>query len=74
MNATGIQAVAPGLPRRALLFDLAELEVLELALTDWAIDTWGGATRNPGYATAQAKIQAAIRCIAIERTQARLHA
>ena len=62
------------LPRRAVLLELAELETIELALSDWAIDTWGGAIRNPGYATARQKLQDALRSIEIERKQARLHA
>lgn len=66
-------ATTPTMKQRALVFDLAELEVLALALTDWAIDTWGGALANPGYATAQEKIRNAIHAIDIERKQAIPH-
>lgn len=59
--------------QRALLFEVSELETILLALDDWAIDTWGGATRNPGYITARQKVQAALRAIDIERRQALLH-
>lgn len=58
-------AVTPTMPKRAVLLDLQELELVSRALADMAIDTWGGIRQNPAFTSARRKIEEALTlCIA----------
>lgn len=54
-------------PKRAIVLNLHELEVIDRALADLAIDTYGHAEDTPGFHTARGKIGEALGACQLER-------
>lgn len=59
MTTLALRPPAPT-PKRAVVLELPELEVISRALADLAVDTWGGIKAVPGWETARAKINEAL--------------
>ena len=63
---TPVTAPPVQVPKRAIVLNLAELEVIDHALSDLIIDSWGGAQDTPGFYTARGKIGEALGACQLE--------